>query len=375
MLSTRPLLLVSGLLALASSPAAQNFNLDVGANQSAPMPSVSYGAGANQPGQWFGVGTTAQTPVGLLDIQGNPTGASITPTGGFGDFFVGNPVWNGDDGLLMEDATDVGGLWQGAPGGSITWTVSGLLPGDYEIYTYALAPDFPAVYSTRVDVVGGAGGPQILSGNWTGSPHVLGQSFARHTIAVTTGQTVTIITDDPGTLANNLATVNGFQFKYTPGEIGTPYCFGDGSGTVCPCGNTSAPGAGVGCLNSLGQGGRIVARGIASIASDSVVLTGSGMPNSSALYFQGTVQQSAGLGVVFGDGIRCAGGTIIRLGTKTNTSGTSSYPVGADPLVSVRGLVSVPGTRTYQCWYRNAAAFCTVSTFNLSNGVEVTWAP
>src|SRR5205085_2144000 len=30
--------------------------------------------------------------------------------------------------------------------------------------------------------------------------------------------------------------------------------------------------------------------------------------------------------------------------------------------------------RTYQCWYRNAAAFCTVETFNLSNGRQVTWA-
>jgi hypothetical protein len=26
-------------------------------------------------------------------------------------------------------------------------------------------------------------------------------------------------------------------------------------------------------------------------------------------------------------------------------------------------------------WYRNAASFCTVDTFNLSNGVSVTWVP
>jgi hypothetical protein len=24
-------------------------------------------------------------------------------------------------------------------------------------------------------------------------------------------------------------------------------------------------------------------------------------------------------------------------------------------------------------WYRNAAVFCTASTFNLSNGLQVTW--
>jgi hypothetical protein len=29
--------------------------------------------------------------------------------------------------------------------------------------------------------------------------------------------------------------------------------------------------------------------------------------------------------------------------------------------------------RMYQVWYRNAAAFCTSSTFNLSNGYRVVW--
>jgi hypothetical protein len=41
----------------------------------------------------------------------------------------------------------------------------------------------------------------------------------------------------------------------------------------------------------------------------------------------------------------------------------------------VRGLVAAPGTRTYQVWYRNAAAFCTSSTFNLSNGLQIAWGP
>jgi len=159
-----------------------------------------------------------------------------------------------------------------------------------------------------------------------------------------------------------------------PPGAGTPYCFGNGSGTACPCGNAGA--AGNGCANSLNAAGaNLAAIGVSSISADSVTLQGSGMPNSSALYFQGTTQQSGGAGVVFGDGLRCVGGSVIRLGTKFNASGSSSYPVGADLQVSVRGLVSVPSTRTYQCWYRNAAAFCTTSTFNLTNGLELVWAP
>ncbi len=154
---------------------------------------------------------------------------------------------------------------------------------------------------------------------------------------------------------------------------GTSFCPGDGSGTACPCANHSAVGANEGCLNSLGTAGKLVGSGTPSLSGDTVVLSGSGMPNSSALYFQGTTQQSAGAGAAFGDGLRCAGGSVIRLGTKTNVAGASQYPAGGDPSVSVRGLVTTPGTRTYQVWYRNAAAFCTASTFNVSNGWEITW--
>jgi len=106
------------------------------------------------------------------------------------------------------------------------------------------------------------------------------------------------------------------------------------------------------------------------------VLNESGMPSSSALYFQGTAQQSSGNGVPFGYGKRCAAGSIVRLGTKNNTGGGSQYPIGADLPVSVKGLIPAGGgTRYYQVWFRNAAAFCTVSTFNLTNGYQVTWIP
>jgi hypothetical protein len=99
------------------------------------------------------------------------------------------------------------------------------------------------------------------------------------------------------------------------------------------------------------------------------------MPNSNALYFQGTSQTSAGAGALFGDGLRCASGTVVRLGTKSNIGGASQYPVTGDQTVSVRGVVPAGATRNYQVWYRNAAAFCTASTFNLTNGYSITWGP
>jgi hypothetical protein len=151
----------------------------------------------------------------------------------------------------------------------------------------------------------------------------------------------------------------------------TAYCFGDGTGTACPCANNGA--AGNGCASSINPaGGNIAGSGTASLAADTLVLTGTGLPNSTALYFQGTTQIAS----AFGDGLRCAGGSVIRLGTKTNAAGTSASPAAGDQSVSVRGAVTTAGSvRNYQVWYRNAAAFCTPSTFNLTNGLSVTWQP
>jgi len=156
--------------------------------------------------------------------------------------------------------------------------------------------------------------------------------------------------------------------------VGTPFCFGDGVGTACPCGNSGT--AGRGCASSINaNGAKLTGAGVASLAGDSVTLYGSGMPNSSALYFQGTSQQNGGLGSPFGDGLRCAAGSVIRLATKSNAAGISQYPAAGDPSISVRGLVASAGTRTYQVWYRNSAAFCTAATYNLSNGLEIAWTP
>ncbi len=146
------------------------------------------------------------------------------------------------------------------------------------------------------------------------------------------------------------------------------YCFGDGSSTACPCGNAGI--AGNGCASSVNpNGGNLASSGTSSIGADNLILLGTGMASSSVLYFQGTTQIAA----LFGDGLRCAGGTVIRLGTKTNIAGASQYPELGDLSVSVRGACVVGDIRNYQAWYRNAAAFCTPSTFNLTNGLNVTW--
>jgi hypothetical protein len=149
-------------------------------------------------------------------------------------------------------------------------------------------------------------------------------------------------------------------------------CAGDGSGGACPCGNNGANGAG--CANSTGAGGSLVASGSVSLAMDTFSMSATGLPaNVSVLFFQGTQAVNGGQGTAFGDGLRCAGGSIVRLGIKLASGSTSTYPQAGDPSVSVRGGVVAPGTRAYQAWYRNAATFCTSDPFNLTNGLSVLW--
>ncbi len=175
--------------------------------------------------------------------------------------------------------------------------------------------------------------------------------------------------------ASNASDVRGAIYTGTRGLPVRIVCPGDGSGTACPCGNNGA--ANSGCANSVvSSGARLGAFGIAATLADSLLLVGVDMPpNSSCLYFQGTALSSGGSGTVFGDGLRCATGTVVRLAIALNNStGQSLYPGAGDPHVSVKGLVPTNGgTRSYQVWYRNAASFCTGSTFNLTNALEVDW--
>ena len=160
--------------------------------------------------------------------------------------------------------------------------------------------------------------------------------------------------------------------RYDTGALAT--CSGDASGTACPCGNGPPLPTIGGCRNSLGLSAQLTAGGSTSLASDTWVLVAADMPaTTTALFFQGT-SATAG-GVPFGDGLRCAAGSVARLGTKTAVGGAASYPEVGDASVSARGGVGAPGPRWYQLWYRNAAAFCTSSTFNLTNGVRGLWVP
>ena len=158
------------------------------------------------------------------------------------------------------------------------------------------------------------------------------------------------------------------------GPTATLFC--RGSAALCPCGNVGVGFAGCENSNATG-GGHLNASGLASVQADTVSLTASGLPGSEPiLFFQGTAAIAGGSGVPFGDGLRCVGGMVTRIGVKISSGGVATYGIGGDIPLSIKGGIALVGqTLLYQGWYRDPTPFCTADGFNLTNGVSIVWAP
>jgi hypothetical protein len=156
------------------------------------------------------------------------------------------------------------------------------------------------------------------------------------------------------------------------------FCAGDGSlPTNCPCSNLGT--GGHGCNNSQGTGGAILDV-TGSTLPDSIVLKSSGeLPSAFSVFIQGTTNLPNG--VMYGDGLRCVGGSFKRIAKKNASGGSVSYPGEGDPTITVRsaqlGDAIAPGSsRYYQVMYRDPVmAFCgaPTSTFNISSGIRIDW--
>ena len=89
-----------------------------------------------------------------------------------------------------------------------------------------------------------------------------------------------------------------------------------------------------------------------------------------ALLFAGLNQVQGGNGAHFGDGLRCAGGAVKRLGiVAASASGNAQWGPG---LLQPAGWL--PGdTRRFQVWYRDPSGSPCGNAFNLTNGYELSF--
>jgi hypothetical protein len=155
-------------------------------------------------------------------------------------------------------------------------------------------------------------------------------------------------------------------------------CVGDGTYAPCPCGNHGL--AGRGCENSTGSGGAML-NSTGTTIPDTFTLISSYEPASAISVF---VMGDAltGTPLMFGDGIRCAGGNLLRMYVHAAVGGSAYGPQPGDPSVSQRaanlGFPIPPGSvRYFQTYYRDGlASFCPPpngSSFNISNALRVIW--
>ncbi len=178
------------------------------------------------------------------------------------------------------------------------------------------------------------------------------------------------------------ANFNFVQFRILSQGPGTPYCFGrTDQGNPCPCGNDNdgSDPNGAGCAHDdSAAGAALSASGVASVSADTLLLEGSRGPiSNSSLFFQAN-NNLDGSGSFLGDGIRCAGGGLIRL--KVKMTDATGYADSSPAVITTRsasfGHTIVAGeTLHYQWWFRDVGGSPCGNESNTSNGYTITWAP
>jgi len=173
-----------------------------------------------------------------------------------------------------------------------------------------------------------------------------------------------------GTFTDAPDTGDGFLSRWGRAvDLPGPYCFGDGSGDACPCGNVGA--LGHGCNIPAGTGGieLTVENWAPDFAGGGLVdFVGAGFPpmatGAAHLIRSPSAQAPA---TVFGDGLLCVAPTgLVRINAVLSSNGVSRN-------AAMHGAGA--GTFYYQLWVRSQPImFCDpLAAFNLSNGVELTW--
>jgi hypothetical protein len=328
---------------------------------------------------WYGFGKEEQVYVRMHGPGGTP-GYSLTlnVVAQFVDWidgsFAAGPVTISTVGLTTHDTDLVllDGNFDPVPGGTNDDEFP--VASRQSRLTRSLAPGVYYLGIAHLDVVSSIVAPSdegFPTGRLVDFPGSVAGTSADYTVSFPF-----TISDGTTTATHSTSHLHDFGirwFRFTVGDYpATPFCFGDGSSTPCPCG---PGGVGHGCPNSADPlGGRLASSGTASLSADDLVLLGSNMPSTStALYIQST----GDVANVVGDGILCAAsGTILRLGVATSQSGNSQFPATGGTAVSVVGQISgSPATRYYQVAYRDPPAFCASGTFNYTNALRIVWGP
>lgn len=149
------------------------------------------------------------------------------------------------------------------------------------------------------------------------------------------------------------------------------YCTNQASTLGCPCGNAATGDAG--CANSTGAGASVIATGSSSLGQANLGFQGLGLiPGGVAVLFEGNLSMNGGNGFFFGDGLRCAGAGVRRLGMRTTDAfGFATWTSAQLP----SNLWNTGDIRRFQVWYSDSQGSPCGTGFNTSNGLQVSFVP
>lgn len=120
--------------------------------------------------------------------------------------------------------------------------------------------------------------------------------------------------------------------------------------------------------NSTGSVATISALGSESVATNVLQLSAGPVPNQPGLFFFGQMQVQ----LPFGNGFRCAGGSLVRLPVVVAQDGILAYSVD-NSIPPASSWITAGATLQFQAWYRDPLGGG--SSFNLSNGLELSFVP
>jgi hypothetical protein len=200
---------VAALLLVVPCARAQSINIDFGSPKSAP---ASTFGGAGLPGYWNTVsGIAAGQPVGLMGLDGKPTGVSLeSPNQNRYAGTVNHPETTGAFEALLDDYLVGDGHI------SFGLVFSGLQNGEYLVYIYGWSPADPEA-RTLAGVIGGYGGAPCFGGSGGEWPGHL-QACVTHSyslVRVTDGRAGIITRGGSDFFSGD---VNGVQLVYRDDE-------------------------------------------------------------------------------------------------------------------------------------------------------------
>lgn len=112
-------------------------------------------------------------------------------------------------------------------------------------------------------------------------------------------------------------------------------------------------------------------------ANDLVLSAGPMVVGEPGIFFYGNTELNGGMGLPFGNGFRCAGGTVVRFFPPVQANASGDMVLAVDNSLPGTAGSGAPiidmATLHFQSWYRDPAGGG--AGFNLSDGLTLTFTP